>query len=242
MDRDHAAAWEELGRRDPHWAILSEPGRQGSWDDEGFFATGRAEIDATLADVGDLLVARNAALDFGCGLGRLSQALAVHFAEVAGIDVARSMVEGAQARNAFPDRVSYVVNTAATLPFDDATFDFAYSNLVLQHVPPKAAERYISELVRVLRPGGVLVFQELSHRAPTVRNAVLRVLPRGVRRIVRRARKGLAASMTMDGVPRAKVTALIEAAGGQVVDVRDDGAGEPVWKGYRYTVSRPVAR
>jgi ubiquinone/menaquinone biosynthesis C-methylase UbiE len=242
MDRDHAAAWEELGRRDPHWAILSEPGRQGSWDDEGFFATGRAEIDATLADVGDLLVARNAALDFGCGLGRLSQALAVHFAEVTGVDVARSMVEGAQARNAFPDRVSYVVNTAATLPFDDATFDFAYSNLVLQHVPPKAAERYISELVRVLRPGGVLVFQELSHRAPTVRNAVLRVLPRGVRRIVRRARKGLAASMTMDGVSRAKVTALIEAAGGQVVDVRDDGAGEPVWKGYRYTVSRPVAR
>jgi hypothetical protein len=46
----------------------------------------------------------------------------------------------------------------------------------------------------------------------------------------------------MDGVPRAKVTALIEAAGGEVVDVRDDGSGEPVWKGYRYTVSRPAAR
>ncbi len=67
-----------------------------------------------------------------------------------GVDVAASMVEGAQARNAFPDRVSYVVNTAPTLPFDDATFDFAYSILVLQHIPPKAAAGYISELVRVL--------------------------------------------------------------------------------------------
>jgi SAM-dependent methyltransferase len=242
MNRDNAAAWDELGRRDPHWAILSAPGRQGRWDDEAFFSTGRAEIDAALADVGDLLGARAAALDFGCGIGRLSQALALHFASVTGVDVARSMVEGAQARNAFPDRVTYLVNTAATLPFDDATFDFAYSNLVLQHVPPKAAERYISELVRVLRPGGVLVFQELSHRAPTVRNAVLRVLPSGVRRLLRKARRGWAATMTMDGVSRAKVTALIQAAGGQVVDVRDDGAGEPVWKGYRYTVLRAAAR
>jgi SAM-dependent methyltransferase len=242
MNRDQAAAWDEMGRRDPHWAILSEPGRQGSWDDEAFFATGRAEIDATLADVGNRLGAHDAALDFGCGLGRLSQALAIHFASVTGVDVARSMVEGAQARNAFPDRVSYLVNTAATLPFDDATFDFAYSNLVLQHVPPPGAERYISELVRVLRPGGVLVFQELSHRAPTLRNAMLRVLPSGARRLVRRARKGWVASMTMDGVPRAKVTALIQAAGGEVVDIRDDNSGEPVWKGYRYTVSRAPAR
>jgi SAM-dependent methyltransferase len=242
MNRDHAAAWEELGRRDPHWAILSEPGRQGSWDDEAFFATGRAEIDATLRDVGDRLIARDAALDFGCGLGRLTQALAVHFASVTGVDVAHSMVEGAQARNAFPDRVSYIVNTAPTLPFDDASFDFVYSNLVLQHVPPPGAERYISELVRVLRPGGVVVFQELSHRAPTLRNAMLRFVPDRVRPVLRRFRHGWAATMTMDGIPREKVTALIRAAGGEVVDVRDDGAGEPVWKGYRYTVSRPAAR
>ncbi|HZV26375.1 MAG TPA: class I SAM-dependent methyltransferase [Acidothermaceae bacterium] len=241
LDRE-AAAWDELGRRDPHWAILSEPGRQGSWDEEGFFATGRAEIDITLKELGELLTARNAALDFGCGLGRLSQALAVHFESVTGVDVAASMIEGAQARNAFPDRVSYVVNTTPTLPFDDATFDFAYSILVLQHIPPKVAAGYISELVRVLRPGGVVVFQELSHRAPTVRNAVLRVVPNGVLKLLRRARRGWAAPMTMDGVPRRQVTALVAAAGGEVVDVRDDASGEPVWKGYRYTVRRPPAR
>lgn len=241
IDRE-AAAWEELGRRDPHWAILSEPGRQGSWDDEAFFATGRTEIDTALTELGDLLTARTSALDFGCGLGRLSQALAVHFDSVTGVDVAASMIEGAQARNAFPDRVSYVVNTTLTLPFDDATFDFAYSILVLQHIPPKAAAGYISELVRVLRPGGVVVFQELSHRAPTVRNAVQRAVPSAVLKLLRKARHGLAALMTMDGVPRRQVTALVQAAGGEVVEVRDDASGEPVWKGYRYTVRRLPAR
>jgi SAM-dependent methyltransferase len=241
LDRE-AAAWEELGRRDPHWAILSEPGRQGTWDDEQFFATGRTEIDAALEEVGELLTARDAALDFGCGLGRLSQALAVHFDSVTGVDVAASMIEGARARNAFPEKVSYVVNTAATLPFDDATFDFGYSILVLQHIPPKVAAGYISELVRVLRPGGVVVFQELSHRTPTFRNAVLRGVPTGVLKVLRKARRGWAAPMTMEGVPRQRVTALVEAAGGEVVEVRADASGEPVWKGYRYTVRRLPAR
>ncbi len=241
LDRE-ATAWDELGRRDPHWAILSEPGRQGSWDDEDFFATGRTEIDTALKELGELLTARNAALDFGCGLGRLSQALAVHFDSVTGVDVAASMIEGARARNAFPETVSYVVNTTPTLPFDDATFDFAYSILVLQHIPPKVAAGYVSELVRVLRPGGVAVFQELSHRAPTVRNAVLRAVPNGVLTLLRKARRGWAAPMTMDGVPRRQVTALVEAAGGEVVEVRDDASGEPVWKGYRYTVRRLPAR
>jgi 2-polyprenyl-3-methyl-5-hydroxy-6-metoxy-1,4-benzoquinol methylase len=89
MDRQHAAAWDALGRRDPHWAILSEPGRQGGWDDEQFFATGKAEIDATVTELGELLMTKDAALDFGCGLGRLTQALAAHFSTVSGIDVAQ---------------------------------------------------------------------------------------------------------------------------------------------------------
>jgi ubiquinone/menaquinone biosynthesis C-methylase UbiE len=168
--------------------------------------------------------------------------LARHFESVTGVDVAPSMVEGARARNAFPDRVHYEVNTAATLPFDDAAFDFGYSSLVLQHVPPAAAARYISELVRVLRPGGVAVFQELSHRAPTRRNTLRRLVPGVVRQLLRKARYGWAALMTMDGIPRHQVVALIEAAGGEVVDIREDGAGEPVWKGYRYTVRRLPAR
>ncbi|HEY5455528.1 MAG TPA: hypothetical protein VIJ96_08660, partial [Acidothermaceae bacterium] len=69
-----------------------------------------------------------------------------------------------------------------------------------------------------------------------------RVVPNGVLTLLRRARRGWAAPMTMDGVPRGQVTALVAAAGGEVVEVRDDASGEPVWKGYRYTVRRLPAR
>jgi SAM-dependent methyltransferase len=240
--RDHAAEWDALGRRDPHWAILSDPGRQGDWADDPFFAGGRAEIDLTMGEVGQLIAATHDALDFGCGLGRLTQALAVYFTSVVGVDIAQSMVDGARSRNAFGERVSYVVNSAASLPFGDASFDFGYSTMVLQHVPPKAATRYIAELVRVLRPGGVLVFSELSHRAPTLRNAVRLVVPAFVLRRLRQRRFGWAATITMHGVRRHRVRAAIEAAGGEVISVRPDGAGQPVWRSYRYTVRRLPAR
>ena len=121
-------------------------------------SSSRADVPRStrrIEEVVDLLVARNAALDFGCGLGRLTQALATHFASVTGVDIAGSMVEGAQARNVFPDRVSYVVNTAATLPFDDASFDFVYSVLVLQHVPPPGADAVCRRVGAGAAPGGV---------------------------------------------------------------------------------------
>ena len=48
--------------------------------------------------------------------------------------------------------------------------------------------------------------------------------------------------MTMHGVPRQRVYAAIEAAGGEVISARPDGAGQPVWTSYRYTVRRLPAR
>jgi len=237
--------WDEWGRRDPYWAIISRPDRRGNrWDLDEFLRTGIDEIDALFAGLQELGVAvrPGRALDFGCGLGRLTQALAVHFTSVVGVDIAQSMVDGARSRNAFGERVSYVVNIADSLPFDDGSFDFGYSTMVLQHVPPKAATRYIAELVRVLRPGGVLVFSELSHRAPTLRNAVRLVVPAFVLRRLRQRRFGWAATITMHGVRRRRVCAAIEATGGKVISVRPDGAGQPVWRSYRYTVRRLPAR
>jgi SAM-dependent methyltransferase len=49
--------------------------------------------------------------------------------------------------------------------FAEATFDFVYTTLVLQHMPPSLSTLYIRELVRVLAPGGLLVFQLPSQRS-----------------------------------------------------------------------------
>jgi hypothetical protein len=69
----HKQDWEELGRLDPLWAVLStREGRHGRWDPDAFFATGREEVErllAVAAEVGHPRE-RGAVLDFGCGVGR----------------------------------------------------------------------------------------------------------------------------------------------------------------------------
>ena len=91
--------WDYLGEHDPLWAILSFPQKRGNrWQLEEFFATGRDEIDAVLKDVANRFpdVPRCCALDFGCGVGRLTRALAAHFDRVIGVDVAASMIRQAR--------------------------------------------------------------------------------------------------------------------------------------------------
>ncbi len=160
---DLARQWDAFGRRDPLWAILTLPGKQGGgWSREEFLATGRAEAArvAALLDRLGLPSRRRRALDFGCGVGRVTQGLADHFDEVDGVDVAGSMVEIARSWNAHGDRCRYhVLATGDLAPFGDATFDLAYSSYVLQHVPPPLAWGYVGELVRVLSPGGLALFQ-----------------------------------------------------------------------------------
>ena len=84
--------------------------------------------------------------------------------------------------------------------FASSGFDLVYSRLVLQHVPPQLVRRYVPELVRVLHPGGVLVFQlsvpdnaghqvdsiEAFCEAPVVGGRFKRRLPSWVVRTYRR--------------------------------------------------------
>jgi ubiquinone/menaquinone biosynthesis C-methylase UbiE len=99
------------------------------------------------------------ALDFGCGAGRLTQALAANFARAVGVDISLIMIELAEKHNSFPASSQYIASGSDSLPLGDGTFSFVYSSIALQHIQPSVAERYIAELLRVLKPGGTLVFQ-----------------------------------------------------------------------------------
>jgi SAM-dependent methyltransferase len=161
---DLAREWNEIAEIDPMWAILSRPDKKHSkWSAEEFYATGREEIDAAIALVesSDVALKWNAALDFGCGVGRLSVALGDRFLSVTGVDISSSMID--QARTAWTSKsnLTFVVNERPDLSvFADGSFDFVYSARVLQHMPtPQLALDYIVEFIRVLRPGGVACFQ-----------------------------------------------------------------------------------
>lgn len=160
--------WEDAARNDPLYAILSDPSRRGrQWDLASFFETGRREISLLLYQLRQLAhpLGGGRALDFGCGVGRLTQALAPSFSEVIGLDVSPTMIALAGRLNRFPGAVRYVRNDAPLLGiFPDRHFDFVYSDIVLQHLDPADARAYVAEFMRVLRPGGMAVFQLPSRK------------------------------------------------------------------------------
>ena len=158
-----AELWNELAEVDPLWAILSwNDKRQGTWDLKEFQRTGDAEIQFALevAESIGLPKDHDAALDFGCGVGRLTRPLAEKFAHCEGVDISPRMIELARKYNEDLDNARFVLNTEPNLQlYEDDSFDFIYTNRVLQHVPSRQMIRsFLSEFCRLLAPGGLLCF------------------------------------------------------------------------------------
>ena len=158
-----ARNWENLAKQDPMWAILTDDTKKGgAWDHEAFFLTGRETIAwlGSWLSLHRFLVPRGRALDFGCGLGRLTQALAPHFDHVTGVDISASMVRGAMQHNRFGDKVRYLHNQHPDLrAIETGSLAFVLSAIVLQHMRTAYQQAYVREFVRVLQPGGLLFFQ-----------------------------------------------------------------------------------
>lgn len=158
--------WERLGQDDPLWAIMPYPAEKSAdWDVAEFMATGVADV----AWVGRLLAAQSLeigrrVLDFGCGVGRLTNALAelAPASEVTGVDIASSMVRRARELNRHPDRVRFEPYDGHRLPFADGSVDTAVSLVVVQHAPPAAQLQYLLELNRVVADGGAVVVQVVT--------------------------------------------------------------------------------
>ncbi|MFY9988824.1 MAG: methyltransferase domain-containing protein [Chthoniobacterales bacterium] len=155
--------WQSLGSDDPLWAILSDPRTKGGkWSVREFLRTGEMEVDrifSWLDEQGLTALHHGHALDFGCGAGRLTQALAKRFDLCTGVDVAASMLEAARKLDP-PQNCEFVLNERSDLSvFADGSFNFIYSSIVLQHIPHPFAIGYIAEFCRLLAPDGLLVFQ-----------------------------------------------------------------------------------
>jgi SAM-dependent methyltransferase len=158
--------WDAFGKTDPLWAVLTDSSKVGrGWDVDEFMRTGEQQVDALIQELASLgIETRGSMLDFGCGVGRLTQAFARTWDECVGVDIAPSMIAKAQELNRFGETVRYVTNDAGDLAiFDDAKFDLVYTFLVLQHMDPTLAREYICEFFRVTKLGGVVVIQIPSY-------------------------------------------------------------------------------
>lgn len=235
--------WSTLGREDPLWAVLSRPDKRGGrWDVEEFFATGQLEIGEQLAAFAAMGLprARGRAVDFGCGAGRLTRPLAAQFDEAIGIDVSPSMIDCARRLNAGIDNLRFVENATPTLAMlADASVDFVYSNMTLQHIPAGLAEGYVDEFLRVLAPGGVASFQFVGGTDTSLRGRLYGAVPNRWLNPLRRLLWRRAAVFEMHVLEESRLEALLARhAGVRVLVAMDDGAAGPGWAGRRWIVTR----
>ena len=138
--RDRATRdWNTFGETEPYFAVLTHDRflseQMSAADREAFFAFGEADI----AQIFDLIdIAPKSALDFGCGVGRLTRALVKRVDRVAGVDAAESMLRIAREN---------VPNATFSTAIPNERFDLIVSLLVFQHIPIRRGEALLGDLL-----------------------------------------------------------------------------------------------
>lgn len=153
-------AWEKFGKSDPYFGVLADERFASdsiAENRDAFFDTGRSSVAHILSRYQEHFgpVQRGRALDFGCGVGRLTFPLAQEFASVLGLDISPSMLAEAET-NADRLGLSNVQFALADDRLSNAVgeFDFVNSYIVLQHIPVRRGLAILSRLVEKVRPGG----------------------------------------------------------------------------------------
>ena len=239
--RRTASVWQTWGQKNPLYAILSSDKK---WEVDEFFATGQQEVDAFIAHCGEigLTLPTGTALDFGCGVGRLSRALARHFQKVIGIDIAASMIE--QARQYNPgESFQFLVNTAPNLQIlPDASVDFVFSRIVLQHIPPPVVKEYLTEFYRVLRPGGIMAIHIPStpeNFAPGFKARLRNIIGRkAYNRLAWAVSHRTLAAIDMHYIPEPEVISHLRGVGAKIIAV-EKILPNPIREHRQYIAAKP---
>jgi len=158
-----AGGWLDEIRRD--WDARARENARGyiNWpdvanEDEAFFRSGRDDFERYVTPFLKKMEfdpAGKAALEIGCGIGRLARWMAAEFGSYTGVDVSPEMVRKA-ASYGIPRARFLAVSGGDLFGVADASVDFVLSFAVFQHVPDKAAIfNYFAETRRVLKPGGI---------------------------------------------------------------------------------------
>jgi SAM-dependent methyltransferase len=157
---DQRRFWDARAREDAYWFVDSR-GRYRAPDLDAFWASGADDLDTLLGLLGAAVAPEDRVVEIGCGIGRMTRALAARAAHVRALDVSPEMLARARTENADPENVEWILGDGESLPgVADASADAVISNVVFQHIPdPAVTLGYVREMGRVLAPGGWAGFQ-----------------------------------------------------------------------------------
>ncbi|MDB9312327.1 methyltransferase domain-containing protein [Spirulina sp. CS-785/01] len=157
--------WTEDGILEFYWGEHIHLGHYGSPPHKKDFLTAKTDFVHEMVRWGglDQLPPGTTVLDVGCGIGGSSRILAKDYGfKVTGVTISPQQVQ--RATELTPEGVSaeFAVDDAMDLSFEDGKFDVVWSIETGPHIPKKAA--FAKELLRVLKPGGVLVVADWNQR------------------------------------------------------------------------------
>lgn len=213
-----AGEWKKFGDSEPHWSVLTDPiYRRKNIDAEKikqFYESGSPDIERVLNSLrrsGVNTANLSRALDFGCGVGRLSIALAEHVEKVIGIDLSPGHLAEAckAAKKSSANNIEFIqINSIDDLDrFCD--FDLVISLIVLQHNPPPVMAAIYRKLLKSLAVGGAAVIQIPTY----IHNQ---------RFDIDEYLRSETISMEMNTLPQWKIFEIISQMGCRPIEVRED--------------------
>ncbi|MFQ5903285.1 MAG: class I SAM-dependent methyltransferase, partial [Candidatus Binatia bacterium] len=104
-------------------------------------------------------------MEFGCGLGLHSIALAPYCKRVVGIDISRRLLQLAKKLAREVDNVSFLWYDGGVLPFESETFDLVFSMGVFERIVKSRVQKYLADIRRILNANGRAFLYFLSNRA-----------------------------------------------------------------------------
>ncbi len=212
-------SWQRFGEEQPFWSVLTSPQYRDQPEQtaiDQFFATGKVEIERfkkNLTRVGLSLEGHRTCLEYGCGLGRVTQHLAPNFEHITAVDISAAHLEKARAlaESAGIGSIDWLHLESLEQLSELPQVDVIYSMIVLQHNPPPVIERIIKTFARILRPGGFAYFQVPTYRL-------------GYEfRLADYIEGKLEPGMEMHVYPQARIFEIFAAAGAVPVSVVEDG-------------------
>lgn len=180
--RDTDRDWQIIGETEPYFGVLTaERFKRDNLDaatrDE-FFSYGASDIDGFIRRMQEVFgpFAPRSALDFGCGVGRLTLPLAELTGSATGVDISPGMLAEAR-KHSHPG-----VRFTDSIP--EEAFDWVVSAIVLQHIPPDRGYAILDTLLSRVAPGGGATIQLIFGRTEGHEHSAgarLVIGPQGVR-------------------------------------------------------------
>ncbi len=162
--------WDARARKNAFYYIASW---RKDWDVSSFLKSGEDDYHRFVAPVFSrcgFSPKGKRMLELGCGAGRMTHSFATHFGHVTALDVSTQMLDRAQQMLPGVGNIMWAQASGVDLgAVRSESMDFAFSYLVLQHLPDeKLVCAYIREMLRILTPSGICLFQFHGTNVPSM--------------------------------------------------------------------------